>query len=86
MPRPYQPNHERRRGEPAIPKDLNSLLTAEQRMALSQVESFGWRLAYVRHPLFQDTTIIVTRPHDGGYATLTEHGELEFSPDLEIRH
>ena len=81
-----QPSYERRKGQPAIPDDLDELLTLEQRMGLAQIESFGWELAFVRHPPFQETTVIVTRPLDQSYAVLTGEGELDFSPDLVIRH
>lgn len=86
MPRHAQPDYERRCGQPPIPDNIDSLLSAEQRMVLSQIESFGWELAFVRHPLFQETTVVVTRRMDGSYASLSQQGELEFSPDLEIRH
>ncbi len=81
-----QPAHERRRGEPAIPQDVDTLLTMEQRMALRQIESFGWELAFVRHPLFQETTVIVTRRLDESYAILTRNGDLDVNSDLVIRH
>ena len=84
-----QINHarERRRGLPPIPEGLDSLLTSAQRQGLDQAISFGWELAFVRHPQFEDlTTVVVTRDHGGTYATITTDGDLEFSPDLLIRH
>lgn len=86
MQKQPRPAYERRRGDPPIPNNLDELLTPEQRHGLRQVESFGWRLAFVRHPLFQETTVIVTRPDNSAYACITEHGDLEFSPELVIRH
>ena len=85
----HQINHlrERRRGMPPIPERLNSLLTPAQRLGLDQAVSFGWELAFVRHPQFQElATVVVTRDQGGTYATITVDGELEFSPDLLIRH
>lgn len=80
------PSTERRHGEPAIPNDLDSLLTPAQRHTLEQAESFGWRLAYVRHPLFQTPMVIIARDDDGAFASINEAGELEFSPGLVLRH
>lgn len=77
---------ERRHDAAPIPAELDQILTSAQRRTLAQVESFGWRLTCVRHPLLQPPTVIVERPEDGAYATITESGELEFDPELRIRH
>lgn len=86
MQKSPRPSYERRRGDPAVPENVDELLTPEQRHGLRQVESFGWRLAFVRHPLFQETTVIVTRPDNSAYASITKSGDLEFDPELVIRH
>lgn len=79
-------SQERRRGEPPIPAEMDSLLTSSQQQGLDQVMSFGWQLAFIRHPMLQDVTVVVTP--DGGetYAKITSEGELEFDPDLRVRH
>jgi len=78
---------ERRQGMPPIPEKLDSLLTSAQRQGLDQAVSFGWELAFVRHAQFQElATVVVTRDQGRTYATITADGELEFSPDLLIRH
>lgn len=79
-------SRERRHGAPPIPDELNRLLTSQQQQALDQAESFGWELAFVRHPLLEDPTVIVTPDGGATYATITADGELEFSPDLTVRH
>lgn len=87
MGSPIINQRERRRGLPPIPDQLDILLTSAQRLGLDQAVSFGWELAFVRHPQFQElTTVVVTRDHGQTYATITVEGELEFSPDLLIRH
>ncbi|RMG34521.1 MAG: hypothetical protein D6720_09110 [Gammaproteobacteria bacterium] len=86
MRKQAHPSYERRRGEPAIPENLDEFLTPQQRHGLRQVESFGWRLAFVRHPLFQEPTVVVARPGDNAYASITPDGDLEFDPLLAIRH
>jgi hypothetical protein len=82
---PHQ--RERRLGLPPVPEALDTLLTSAQRQGLDQAISFGWELVFVRHPLFQDfATVVVTRDHGGTYATISADGELEFNPDLPVRH
>jgi len=77
---------ERRRGGPAVPKDLDTLLSVEQRMGLRQVENFGWHLAFVRHPPFETPLAVVEKSDSRTYAVINEMGELELNPDLKIRH
>jgi len=81
-----QTARERRQGQPAIPDDVDRLLTSRQRQALDQVTSFGWRLAFVRHPLLEDPTIVVTPDGGASYAIIASDGELEFSSELRVRH
>jgi len=78
--------HERRCGGPPIPDEIDTLLTSSQKEGLDQVTSFGWQLVFIRHPLLEDATVVVTP--DGGetYARITLDGELEFDPDLQVRH
>ncbi len=86
MQQVVQPSRERRHGQPAIPEHVDRLLTSSQRQVLGQVTSFGWRLAFVRHPLLEDPTIIVTPDGGASYAVITSDGELEFSAELQVRH
>ena len=79
-------SNERRHGGPAIPENLKQLMNPEQVRALSQIENFGWSLAFVRCPLFQTPQLIVSSPDHQGYAVIGEDGELEFDSHLQIRH
>jgi hypothetical protein len=55
-------------------------------MGLRQVENFGWRLAFVRHPPFETPLAVVEKYDHSAYAVINEEGELEFNPDLKVRH
>jgi len=44
--------NERRKEKPPIPKDIRSILTIPQKIALNDLEVFGWVIDYVRHPFF----------------------------------
>ena len=78
-------NQERRRREPAVPANLDSLLSTDQLRSLHQIESFGWELAFVRRPLFQDPVPILHSKETGRYALLSQDGEIEYNSDLVIR-
>lgn len=75
----------KRRGEPAVPPDLATLLNKDQRIALKQLESFGWAVHLVRRPKFEPLEIILEHS-SGKLATLTEAGELAHKPQPNLRH
>ena len=77
---------DRRQGGPAIPEPLDRVLSLAQRQELRQVENFGWRLVCVRHPGLRAPIAVVQNSDNHAYAVINEQGELEFSPDLRVRH
>jgi hypothetical protein len=76
---------ERRRGTAAIPDDVDAMLTDLQRMTLRQIDSFGWRLQFVRRPLFQDVTVVVGHQDSGALAVLDVDGHLDKESGLTPR-
>ena len=80
------PSQDRRQGESAVPLCLEAYLTEEQMNALQQAEKFGWHLAFVRRPVFQDTvTVMQNSDHPGQFALLKTDGEMNLSPELTMR-
>lgn len=65
---------DRRGRETARPGDLNRLLSFEQNVTLTSKEQFGWTVAFVRRPLFQQVEIIVANPDKTEYLKLQEDG------------
>jgi len=85
MPPITKPSTERRNRQPAIPADIDRLLSSAQLYALHQVESFGWELVFVRRPPFQPTVPVLQSPDHQRFAVLSEDGELLLNPDLVLR-
>ena len=86
-----QPNpmttEERRHKEPPIPEHLDRYLNQQQMNALTQVENFGWRMAFVRRPMFQPVlAVLQNSDNPGRYAVLRDDGEIDFDPQVTIRH
>lgn len=81
-----QAHHERRRGESAIPCNLRSYLNDEQRRVLRQVGGFGWKLAIIRRPLFQDPVVIISDADEKQYSVLQGDGAIDAEPNIFIRH
>lgn len=65
---------DRRGRETARPGDLNRLLSFEQNVTLTSKEQFGWTVAFVRRPLFQQVEIIIANPDKTEYLQLQEDG------------
>ncbi len=66
----------KRRGEPPIPPNHETLMTAEQREGLKKLETFGWHLHIIRRPKFKPVEVVLEHS-DGHFAILKESGELD---------
>ena len=74
----------KRRGEPAIPTDADSLMTYEQKTALQNLEGFGWELSVLRRPKFEPVEVVLQ--HSEGYhLRLQPSGELDYDNPPPMR-
>ncbi|HEY3487660.1 MAG TPA: hypothetical protein VGL10_06310 [Gammaproteobacteria bacterium] len=78
-------DREKRKGEKAIPDKLEDVLNDDQLMTLRQIERFGWRLAFVRRPVFQKPIPVVLTADDQKIGVLEEDGRLNMNPDVKLR-
>ena len=76
---------ERRETQVAIPDNIKSILTDMQRQALARLEGFGWSLAFVRRPIFQDDVVVLYDPSGKRHAILNEDGSLDTTTDIKVR-
>ncbi len=76
----YQ-NLDKRGTQEPIPNQLAQYLTDMQMQSLDQLKDFGWRLAFVRRPLFSSPTVVLLSPEGKQYATLEEEGSLNLDPE-----
>ena len=65
---------ERRGRQAAVPEQLNKTLSFEQSVTLTAKSQFGWTLAFVRRPLFQDIEVVITNPDRSEYVMIHEDG------------
>ena len=77
---------ERRGSKAPVPPNIHAVLTQEQRISLNKVEDFGWQLAFVRQPLFQEPVTVIVSPDRERYAVLELDGEINLHPAIVIRH
>lgn len=78
-------DREKRKGEKAIPEDLEDVLNPDQLMTLRQIERFGWRLAFVRRPVFQQPIPVVLTGDNEKIGVLEEDGRLNMNPSITLR-
>lgn len=78
-------NRERRKEDPGERAKLRAELNEDQRIALSDLERFGWELKFIRHPMFQDIVPIVFDPDRHHFAVIRTDGTLDEHPGFEIR-
>jgi len=76
---------EKRTGKQPIPDNVVNYLNAAQIAELHKIEGFGWRLEYIRHPLFQEPVIFVSSANGESIGILEKDGRLNLEPDIEIR-
>jgi len=76
---------ERREGQVAIPDDIKSRLNELQHQTLARLEGFGWSVAFVRRPLFQDQVVVLFDPAGRQHAILNDDGSIDKTMDLQIR-
>lgn len=80
----YQSLDKRGTQEP-VPKNLEYFLSDLQMQCLLHLEDFGWRLAFVRRPLFQECTVALLSPEGKQFATIEDDGSLNLEPNILLR-
>ncbi|MES9968946.1 MAG: hypothetical protein ABW092_02870 [Candidatus Thiodiazotropha sp.] len=74
-----------RKGDKPIPDNLKEVLNNLQFMALQKAERFGWKLHFVRRPLFQEVLPVITNPSGSKFGVLESNGEINMHPETKIR-
>lgn len=69
----------------ALPPDVFFYLNTIQRVALESLENLGWKLAFIRRPLFFTPLVVLSRGVEPKYAVLEQDGSLNLSPSLKLR-
>jgi hypothetical protein len=76
---------ERRSKGNQAPECLDGVLNEMQLSTLSKTEGFGWELAFIRRPLFQDIIPVLIHPENDKLVILEGDGALNTQPDIEFR-
>lgn len=60
-------------------------LSELQVLALRRIESFGWKLQFIRRPLFQEPVPVVASGDGMKIGILEEDGRINMEPDIKLR-
>lgn len=72
-----------RRQQKAVPETLWEKLSLAQKFASSSLSQFGYDLTYIRNSNVGNLAILLC---NGSAATISSEGEIDTSPDIEIRN
>ena len=78
-------DREKRKGVEPVPDNAMELLNQLQIMILRQIEGYGWRLHFIRRPLFQEPVPVVIDGDGRKIGVLEEDGRLNMEPDIIVR-
>jgi hypothetical protein len=75
-----------RRGENnQLPGQLDEVLNEAQLFTLKRMEHYGWILAFIRRPLFQETVTVLRHQDCHKFGVLNDDGTLDSQPGIELR-
>jgi hypothetical protein len=78
-------DNDKRTGQLAVPDNLEDWLTPEQVQMLHQIESFGWKIKFIRRPVFQDPIVVLVGDDEKKIGILEKDGKINMDPDITIR-
>lgn len=77
---------ERRKGAPKMDDaTLLAGLTPEQQATIHTMETFHWRLKFVRRPLFKIPIPVLFNREGDRYVVVNEDGTIDENPTLKLR-
>jgi hypothetical protein len=76
---------EKRKGAKPIPDNFEELINEAQRSTLRDLEPFGWRLHFVRRPLFQEVVPVLVNKEGDRFVILEANGKITEDRELDVR-
>ena len=76
---------DKRNKQKPIPNNVKDYLNEDQLVTLSQIEAYGWRLEFIRRPMFDTPTAVVFGPNNGQIGVLKEDGTIDKNPKILVR-
>lgn len=77
---------EKRKGDFPVPVNLREVLSKDQISSLKEMESFGWRLAFIRRSSDACPLAVVARNDKSGFGVLEKDGSINTHSSFNVRH
>lgn len=65
--------------------DMERALTPKQRESIESLAFFGWKIWFIRRPLFGIPVVMIENSDSGLYAQLDDDGNLDMEPEIQLR-
>ena len=76
---------EKRKGEMAIPDNLDDYLNDLQQMILRNIGRLGWYLEFIRRPSGEQPIAVIGNKEGNRYCVLEESGSVNFETGILFR-
>ena len=77
--------NDKRKGGEAIPENLRQVLTPEQMNTLNEIKPLGWKLKFVRRPLFLEPVPVLSNASNDQIGVLDPDGKINIDTDVKLR-
>jgi hypothetical protein len=78
-------HEEKRKGIKPVPDDPLGYLNEAQRFTYHRMKASGWRIKFIRRPMYQNPVCVMTDSDDTSLALIERNGFLNKNPDIPLR-
>ena len=79
-------DEDRREGKPAVPSDYKNYLNPDQLRTYVCMLGFGWKMYFIRRPLFQHPTTVMINSEGTNVAVIEESGNFDQDTRIALRN
>ena len=76
---------DKRLGDKPVPDNIKDHLNDLQIQSLQRLENFGYRLKFVRRPIFQEVVVVVVDSQEKTLGVLKSDGSLDLHSEIQFR-
>ena len=76
---------EKRKGIKPIPDNPLGYLNDAQQFTYRRITASGWRIKFIRRPMYQNPVCVMTDPDETMLALIEKNGYLNKQPDIPLR-
>lgn len=78
-------HEEKRKGTKPVPDEPLEYLNEAQRFTYHRMKASGWRIKFIRRPMYQNPVCVMTDSDDTVLALIERNGFLNKNPDIPLR-